>query len=108
MKVIIRVETVVDWGESAVELCHFERPTSELEPEKVGLALAEGKDVLHKLRQIVVAEQCKEICALRRVRVQCGRLLCLKDYRMRKVDTVFGTFALLCVRGGAVPGYKRE
>jgi hypothetical protein len=58
MKVIIRVETVTDWGESdTVELSHLERPCSEHEPEKVGLALAEGKDLLHKLQQIVVAAQ---------------------------------------------------
>jgi hypothetical protein len=52
MKVIIRVETVTDWGDTdPVELSHLERPSSELEPGKVGVTLGEGKDLLHKLQQ---------------------------------------------------------
>jgi len=44
MKVIIRVETIADWGETdVVEIYQFERPIGELSPETVGLSLADGK-----------------------------------------------------------------
>lgn len=43
MRVVIRVETITDWGESdTYELCQFERPSGELKPEAVGLSLADG------------------------------------------------------------------
>ncbi|MNT35966.1 hypothetical protein D3C72_1720200 [compost metagenome] len=67
-------------------------------PETVGLSLADGKEVLHWLQQTVVAAQSEEIYALRRVRSRCGRWLALKDYRMRKVDTVFGRVAFRSAR----------
>jgi hypothetical protein len=54
MKVIIRVETIADWGETdVVKIYQFERPIRDLSPETVGLSLADGKDLLHKLQQVV-------------------------------------------------------
>ena len=88
MKIIIRVETIADWGETeTVELCQFERPIGELAPENVGLSLADDKELLHKLHQVVIGAQSEEICAFRRFCTRCGRRLFLKDYRKRKVDT---------------------
>ncbi|KAF7961883.1 hypothetical protein AWV80_28375 [Cupriavidus sp. UYMU48A] len=100
MKVILRVETITDWGDSSThELCQFERPIGDLTPETVGLSLADGKEALHKLQQqIVVTAQAEEICELRRVCSRCGRWLPLKDYRIRKVDTVFGKVAFRSAR----------
>ncbi|BCG04278.1 hypothetical protein PPGU19_088460 (plasmid) [Paraburkholderia sp. PGU19] len=44
MKITIRVEITTDWGETdTFEICQLERPYRQLEPEKVGLSLAEGK-----------------------------------------------------------------
>jgi hypothetical protein len=99
MKIIIRVETIADWGESeTVELCQFERPIGELAPENVGLSLADGNELLHKLQQVVIEAQSEEICAFRRFCGRCRRRLFLKDYRKRKVDTVFGTVAFRSAR----------
>jgi hypothetical protein len=92
MKITIRVETTTDWDETdTFEICQLERPYRQLGPEKVGLSLAEGKDLLHRLQQIVVAAQAEEVCMLRRFCTRCHRYLELKDRRIRKVDTVFGT-----------------
>ncbi len=50
MKITIRVKITTDWDETdTFEVCQFERPHRQLEPEKIGLSLAEGKDVLHML-----------------------------------------------------------
>ena len=46
MKIIIRVETIADWGETdIVELCQFERPIGELAPETVVVQLFFCKSV---------------------------------------------------------------
>ncbi|BCG05437.1 hypothetical protein PPGU19_100050 (plasmid) [Paraburkholderia sp. PGU19] len=56
MKITIRVEITTDWDETdTFEICQLERPYRQLEPEKVGLSLAEGKDLLHRLQKVVVA-----------------------------------------------------
>lgn len=92
MKITIRVEITTDWDETdTFEICQLERPYRQLEPEKVGLSLAEGKDLLHRLQKVVVAAQAEEVCMLRRFCTRCHRFLELKDWRLRKVDTVFGT-----------------
>jgi hypothetical protein len=92
MKVTIRVEITTDWDETdTFEVCQLERPYRQLDPDKVGLSLAEGKDLLHRLQQVVVAARAEEVCTLRRFCTRCHRYLELKDRRIRKVDTVFGT-----------------
>lgn len=92
MKLTIRVEITTDWDETdTFEICQIERPYCQLEPGSVGLSLAEGKDVLHRLQGIVVAAQAEEVCMMRRFCTRCHRWLDLKDRRIRKVDTVFGT-----------------
>ncbi|AGW90031.1 hypothetical protein N234_08310 [Ralstonia pickettii DTP0602] len=92
MKITIRAEVTTDYGEIATfEVCKIDRPYRELEPAKVGLSLAEGKDVLHELQKIMVAMQAEEVCMLRRFCTRCHSFLDLKDRRIRKVDTVFGT-----------------
>ncbi len=47
MKVTIRVEITTDCDETETfEIGQLERPYRQLEPDKVGLSLAEGKDLL--------------------------------------------------------------
>lgn len=99
MKVIIRVETIADRGETdVIEICQFDRPIGELSPETVGLSLADCKELLHKLQQVVIGAQSQEICTFRRFRTRCGRRLFLKDYRKQKVDKVCGTVAFRSAR----------
>ena len=79
MKITIRVEITTDWDETdTFEICQLERPYRQLEPEKVGLSLAEGKDLLHRLQKVVVAAQAEEVCMLRRFCTRCHRSLELK------------------------------
>ena len=99
MKITVRVEVTTDYGESATfEICDIDRPYCELDPPKIGLSLAEGKDVLHELQKIVVAMQAEEVCMLRRSCTRCHRFLDLKDRRIRKVDTVFDRSVLVTAR----------
>ncbi len=66
MKVTIRVEITTDWNETEnFEIGEIERQYCELDQSKIGLSLAEGKDVLHKLQQIFVAAQAEEVCTIR-------------------------------------------
>jgi hypothetical protein len=100
MKVTIRVEITTYWDETDIfEICQLERPYRELEPSKVGLSLAEGKEVLHRLQKVVVTAQAEEVCMLRRFCTCCHRFLELKERRIRKVDTVFGT---VCFRSARI------
>src|SRR6202521_1214068 len=91
MKIVVRAELITDWGDSStIELGEIERPSQTLEPETVGLSLEDGKGLLRGLQQAVIQAQTDEICTLRRVCQRCHRWTELKDYRQRKVDTVFG------------------
>jgi hypothetical protein len=99
MKVTVRVEVTTYWDETETfEIDHLERPYRELEPAKVGLSLAEAKDLLHELQRVVVAAQAEEVCMLRRFCTRCHRFLELKDRRIRKVDTVFGIVSFCSAR----------
>ncbi|MFM0085277.1 ISKra4 family transposase, partial [Paraburkholderia sediminicola] len=92
MKIVVRVELITDWGDvNTIEVGRIDRPSQTLDPESVGLSLADGKQLLHNLQQAVIPAQADEICALRRICRRCHRWTALKDYRRRKVDTVFGT-----------------
>lgn len=92
MKIIVRVDLVTDWGDTATVLVdQIERPSQNLEPDLVGLSLEDGKRILSSLQQTFVRAQTDEICKLRRVCQRCHRWIAVKDYRQRKVDTVFGT-----------------
>ena len=47
-----------NWGEMDIaELCQFERAIGELAPENLGLSLADGKELSHKLQQVVIGAQ---------------------------------------------------
>jgi hypothetical protein len=103
MKIVIRVELTTDWGDAnTIEVGRIDRPSQTLDSESVGLSLADGKQLLHYLQQAVIPAQADEICALRRICRRCHRWTALKDYRRRKVDTVFGTVSFESVLFGGV------
>jgi hypothetical protein len=92
MEIVVRVELITGWGNvNTIEVGRIERPSQTLDPESVGLSLADGKQLLHNLQQAVIPAQADEICGLRRICRRCHRWTALKDYRRRKVDAVFGT-----------------
>ena|SRR5471032_98485 len=94
MKIVVRVELVTDWSDANTnEVGRIDPPSQTLDPESVGLSLADGKQLLHNLQRAVIPAQVDEICGLRRICRRCHRWTALKDYRRRKVDTVLGSSA---------------
>jgi len=92
MKVVIRVELIAEWGESTTtEVCEFNRPASQVGPETIGLSLEDGKQLLQAVQQQVVAAQAWEVGELHTVCPACRGSQRVKDYRVRRIDTVFGT-----------------
>jgi hypothetical protein len=64
MKILVRVELITDWGDTdTIEVGRIDRPSQTLDSESVGLSLADGKHLLHKLQQVVISAQTDEICA---------------------------------------------
>jgi hypothetical protein len=58
------------------------------------LSLEDGKQLLATLQKFFIPAQAYEYCEGRSVCSNCRRQLQLKDYRRRKVDTVFGTVSV--------------
>ena len=54
----------------------------------LGLSLADGKALIQQLQQVISGAQADELCNLHRVRQCCHRWNPIKDYRLRKIDTV--------------------
>lgn len=79
MKVTVRVE--ISTETDTFEICQLERPYRNVEPEGIGLSLAEGKDVRHRLQKIVVAAP-EEVCMLRR--------FCTRNLPLRKLIGTLG------------------
>ena len=57
----------------------------------MGLQLADAKPILGRLQEIVVSEQLQRYCEAGRPCPRCHRRRHLKDYRRRRLDTLFGT-----------------
>ena len=92
MKIVVRLELISDCGEqSRTEIARIERPSQTMDADSVGLSLQDGKQLLHSLQQAIVRAQVEEIHQLSRICRGCHRRTPIKDYRQRKIDTVFGT-----------------
>ena len=76
----------------------IERETGLLALEQVGLRLEEGKELLAHLQRFVTDRQPAQNTTFRRQCLTCGCKRCLKDYRTRKIDTVFGRAPLRIAR----------
>src|SRR5271165_3253950 len=66
--------------------------------EEVGLELADAKRILGRLQEIVVSEQLQRYCEGVRPCPRCHRRRHLKDYRRRRLDTVFGRLSVRAPR----------
>ena len=60
----------------------------------VGLKLADAKSLLARLQQVVVSQQLRDYCATARLCASCQTRRNLKDYRIRRLDTVLGRVAV--------------
>ena len=99
MKVVVRAQLITDWGDiSEVTVAEIERPAAAFDGNSLGLSLSDGKQVMHALQQAVASAQADEACALHRVCQRCSRWNPVKDYRSRKVETVFGLVHLTSPR----------
>jgi len=89
MKFKIQVVAVSDDGrEQTREIASLER--DDLQPETLGLTLAESKAILKDLQEIVVQRQATDFIASQRCCPVCGRVRKLKGYHTLKLRTVFG------------------
>ncbi len=72
MKWTIRVVSESGRGEvQTVDLMAINRPGLALSSEEVGLAIAESKELLHRLQQQMVQDQAREYACCRRVCPDC-------------------------------------
>lgn len=104
MKAIVKVQLITDWGDvSEVSVAEIERPASDFDGRSLGMSLGDGKQVMHALQQAVAAAQADEVCTLHRVCRRCRRWNPVKDYRQRKMETVYGTVHLTSPRITSCP-----
>jgi hypothetical protein len=89
VKFKIQVVTVSDDGqEESRDVASLER--QELQPETLGLTLAESKAILKDIQEIVVERQATDFLASQRRCPDCNQLRHLKGYHPLSMRTVFG------------------
>jgi len=66
------------------------RPINAMSPETIGLTLAEGKSVLAGMQTQLVQAQADVYCQHRRECQHCGSHRDIKDWRTRRLTTLFG------------------
>ncbi len=94
MKLRVQLITVSnDSQEQIHEVADFERD-EELQPETVGLTLAEGQAILKRAQEIVVEQQVNGFLARHRDCPECGKPRSTKGHHEIPLRTVFGNVAL--------------
>jgi len=92
MQWTVQLEARTEQGEvTTTELLTFSRPAMVGTLAQVGLMLAEAKALLAKLQASMLCGQVNEYAAHCRVCPACGVLQPLKDRRIRRIQTLFGT-----------------
>jgi hypothetical protein len=66
------------------------RPAELVRMSDLGMRLEEGKAALARMQNVIVAAQADSDSRLRRTCPACGAYRRSKDYRRRRIDTVFG------------------
>src|SRR3954451_5580154 len=84
------VETRADGGTRSVELMELGRPGNLHDIADLGLTLPEAKQLLACVQQAVVAVQARDHAMLRPDCASCGERFRIKDWRSRRVATLFG------------------
>ena len=88
------VETGIDSPARVIDVMDI-RPLGDLcDIAKLGLTLAEAKQILARLQQAVVAVQADDHAVLRPDCSSCGQACQVKDWRLHRVATLFGTVAV--------------
>jgi hypothetical protein len=85
------VETEIDDPARVIDVMDI-RPLGALgDIANLGLTLSEAKQILARLQQAVVAVQADDHAVLRPDCSACGQACHVKDWRLRRVATLFGT-----------------
>src|ERR1700721_1100951 len=88
------VETGIDRPSRVIDVLDI-RPRGDLgDMAKLGLTLAEAKQILARLQQAVVAVQADDHAVLRPDCSACGQACHVNDWRLHRVATLFGTVAV--------------
>src|SRR4051812_2467402 len=78
----------------SVDVLEIDRPGNLDDLADLGLRLPDGKQLLSQVQQAVVAAQCRDHAAHRPACRACGAACRVKDYRPRRMATLFGTVRL--------------
>ena len=84
------VESGTDGSSGSVDVLEIERPGDLGDLAALGLTHAEGKQLLAGVQQAVVAAQSRDHAARRPACRTCGSACHVKDYRPRRIATLFG------------------
>src|SRR3954465_518506 len=100
------VETRAEGGTRSVELMELGRPGNLHDIADLGLTLPEAKQLLACVQQAVVAVQARDHATLRPDCASCGERFRIKDWRSRRVATLFGEVVVRLPRS-PLPGCGR-
>src|SRR5690349_2014337 len=84
------VESGADGSSDSIDVLEIERPGDLGDLADLGLTHAQGKELLARVQQAVVAGQSRDHAARRPACRTCGAACRLKDYRPRRIATLFG------------------
>jgi hypothetical protein len=84
------VESGTDGSSCSVDVLEIDRPGDLGDLAALGLTHAEGKQLLAGVQQAVVAAQSRDHAAQRPACRTCGSACHVKDYRPRRIATLFG------------------
>jgi hypothetical protein len=84
------VESGTDGSSCSVDVLKIDRPGDLGDLAALGLTHAEGKQLLAEVQQAVVAAQSWDHAARRPKCRTCGSACHVKDYRPRRIATLFG------------------
>src|SRR5947209_5259786 len=84
------VENGAEGSSGSVDVLEIERPGDLGDLADLGLTHAQGKELLARVQQAVVAAQSRDHAARRPACRTCGAACRLKDYRPRQIATLFG------------------
>jgi hypothetical protein len=84
------VESGVEGSPGRVDVLEIDYPGDLRNLTDLGLKLAQGKQLLSQVQQAVVAAQSRDHAAHRPACRACGGICRVKDYRPRRIATLFG------------------
>ena len=88
------VETTIDGPARVIDVTEIRPPGALGDVANLGLTLSEAKQILAHLQRAVVRVQAEDHTLLRPDCSACGQACHVKDWRLHRVATLFGTVAV--------------